>query len=89
MTQEEFLSLLEFKNLPVPILVEQPAGGYLSNHTHDFEVNALVIDGDILININGNETFYQVGDMFHLEIMAPHSEKYGPLGVKYLVSRKK
>lgn len=88
MTKNEFLAFLETNQLPEPILVEQPANGGLDVHTHDFVVNAFVSEGEIRISCNGVETLYEVGDVFHLEHKEPHSESYGPLGVKYLVSRK-
>lgn len=88
MTKNEFLAYLGANQLPDPILVEQPANGELGVHTHDFVVNALVTEGEIRINCNGIEKLYQVGDVFHLEHKEPHYESYGPLGVKYLVSRK-
>jgi hypothetical protein len=49
---------------------------------------ALVIDGYIEIETRGALRRYAEGDMFELELEQAHSESYGPLGVKYLASRK-
>ena len=88
MLKAEFLQLLTHKSFPEPVLVEQPANGQLDVHTHDFEVMALVTEGAITIKTDEAETLFQPGDMFHLQAMEPHSERYSEIGVKYLASRK-
>jgi hypothetical protein len=88
MTKEDFLKFLDLKNFPEPVLVEQPADGALDEHTHEFEVIALVIEGSISINSLGIESLYKSGEMFHLLFMQPHSERYGVSGVKYWASRR-
>jgi hypothetical protein len=40
------------------------------------------------ITIDGVKSDYSVGDVFHLKHRQPHQESYGPIGVKYLASRK-
>lgn len=88
MSRDEFLELLRLKDFPEPVLVEQPANGYLDVHTHDFEVMALITEGAITINCDGVESVYGAGDMFHLQLKQPHTERYGTSGVRYLASRK-
>jgi mannose-6-phosphate isomerase-like protein (cupin superfamily) len=82
-----FEALLKEKGFPTPALVERDAGG-LDPHCHDFEPMALVLDGEIAIEINGKTTVYRSGDVFHLERNQLHSERYGAEGVRYLASRK-
>ena len=82
-----FEALLKEKGFPAPVLVECDAGG-LGPHCHEFEPIALVIDGEIAIEINGKTTVYRSGDIFHLEPNQLHSERYGVKGVRYLASRK-
>lgn len=82
-----FEALLKEKGFPEPVLVERDAGG-LGPHYHDFEPMALVLDGEIAIEINGKTTVYRSGDVFHLEPNQLHSERYGVEGVRYLASRK-
>lgn len=83
-----FEILLKEKGFPEPVLVECEAGG-LGPHCHDFEPMALVLDGEIAIQINGKTTIYRSGDVFHLEPNQLHSERYGVEGVRYLASRKR
>lgn len=88
MSREEFLELLKIGKFPAPILVEKPANAHLDTHVHDFEVIALVINGEITINTDGQESLYKSGDLFYLRFKQPHTEHYGLTGVKYLASRK-
>jgi hypothetical protein len=84
----EFLQLLRRDNFPEPVEVQQVPNGRLGIHEHPFEVKALVVKGDITIEIDGLSRIYRVGDMFHLALKQPHTESYGSVGVKYLASRK-
>jgi quercetin dioxygenase-like cupin family protein len=82
-----FEALLKEKGFPAPVLVERDAGEQ-GPHRHDFEPMALVLDGEIEIEINGKTTAYRSGDVFHLEPNQLHSERYGVKGVRYLASRR-
>ena len=88
MNSEQFLQLLRLDGFPDPVEVQQPPNGRLSTHEHPFEVRALVMEGDITIDIDGVSKVYEAGDIFQLEFKQPHAESYGPIGVKYLASRK-
>jgi quercetin dioxygenase-like cupin family protein len=88
MNTEQFLHLLREDGFPEPVEVQQIPNGSLDVHEHPFEVKALVIDGSIEIVMNGSSKTYQAGDIFQLLYKQPHSESYGPSGVKYLASRK-
>jgi hypothetical protein len=88
MNKDQFLQELSRSGYPEPIEVTQPSGGHLDNHTHPFAVRALVVDGCIEIESQGGLKKYEAGDMFELAYEQPHSETYGPTGVKYLASRK-
>ena len=87
MTKHEFFEFLRDNGFPEPTLVTQPPNGNLETHAHPFEVYALIIEGFILIEINGETSRYDVGDVFHLGYLQNHSESYGPIGVKYLACR--
>ena len=88
MNKEQFFQLVSSSGYPEPVEVQQPPNGHLADHAHPFAVKALVIDGYIEIQTQGVSKRYTVGDIFELEFNQIHSETYGPLGVKYLASRK-
>jgi quercetin dioxygenase-like cupin family protein len=87
MDQVDFLKTLESKGFPGPIRIVREPGG-LGEHSHPFESQALITQGSITLVIDGVETSYLPGDVFHLLSGQVHSESYGPEGVEYLVSRK-
>ncbi len=88
MNSEQFLYLLRQEGFPEPVEVQQAPNGRLGIHEHPFEVKALVVEGDITIEVDGLSTIYKAGDIFHLALKQPHTELYGSDGVKYLASRK-
>lgn len=88
MTKDQFLQHLKETGYPEPVEVQQPPNGCLANHTHPFAVQALVLEGDIEIEIADRKTKYLAGDVFRLSFEQAHAESYGPQGVKYLASRK-
>jgi hypothetical protein len=88
MNRQQFLEMLAKEGYPEPLEVSQPANGSLGEHTHPFSVKALVIAGAIEITITGSTQRYTEGDIFELAYEERHSESYGPMGVRYLASRK-
>ena len=88
MKQEVFLETLTKEGFPEPVLVEREVGGFLDLHSHPYEVQALIIEGQIDIIISGIKSIFLAGDVFHLLPNQIHTENYGAKGVKYLASRK-
>ncbi len=70
------------------VTVEQAADGFLATHAHPFEAKALILAGEITLQVGPLEQCYQVGQVFHLAANQLHSERYGCAGVRYLVGRK-
>jgi quercetin dioxygenase-like cupin family protein len=87
MARNEFVGTLAKEGFPEPVTVTREAGA-MDIHTHTFEARALILQGELVISKDGAERVYHTGDVFHLLANVPHSERYGPEGVQYLVSRK-
>jgi quercetin dioxygenase-like cupin family protein len=66
-----------------------PANQFIDTHTHDFEVRALVLEGQFVLGCDGKEQLLCAGDIFTLDVKRPHTERYGPQGATYLVGRKR
>ena len=65
-----------------------PAGREVPTHTHPFEVNALVVQGEMWLSC-GSETRHLIpGDRFALAMGAPHAERYGAEGATFWVARR-
>jgi quercetin dioxygenase-like cupin family protein len=59
-----------------------------AEHSHPFDVLALVLEGDITLTVDGKPRKYAVGDQFTMQAGCRHVEDAGPQGVKYLVGRR-
>jgi mannose-6-phosphate isomerase-like protein (cupin superfamily) len=64
------------------------AGTLLDTHTHPFEVQALVVRGEMWLTEDGRTRHLRPGDRFELEAGVPHAERYGPEGATYWVARR-
>jgi AraC-like ligand binding domain len=60
----------------------------LDTHTHPFEANAVVTQGEFWLTCDGHTRHLQTGDTFALASHVPHEERYGPQGATYWVARK-
>jgi quercetin dioxygenase-like cupin family protein len=63
-------------------------GCHNAEHSHAFDVLALVLEGDITLTIDGRARTYRAGDEFTMKAGCAHVEDVGPQGVKYLVGRR-
>jgi quercetin dioxygenase-like cupin family protein len=88
MNREQFFLKLEQDGYPQPVEVVREPNGFLGDHTHPFEVTALVVSGNIELIVEGVAKNYTPGEIFHLKYEQLHSETYGPNGVCYLAARK-
>lgn len=64
-------------------------GTVVGTHTHDFDADALVVQGQMWLGENGVERSLVAGDTFRLPAGTPHTERYGDDGAVYWVARRK
>jgi quercetin dioxygenase-like cupin family protein len=67
---------------------EMPPHCHNDAHAHDFEVRALVLEGDIRLTYNGQTKHCRPGDLVEMAAGCEHIEDVGPDGLKFLVGRK-
>jgi quercetin dioxygenase-like cupin family protein len=65
-----------------------PANRHNPEHTHPFDVLALVLEGDITLTVAGKARKYRAGEEFSMQAGCAHIEDIGPDGVRYLVGRR-
>lgn len=63
-------------------------GTVLDTHTHDFAVDALVVQGEMWLTVGGDTRRLLPGDTFTLDRAVPHAERYGAEGATYWVARR-
>jgi quercetin dioxygenase-like cupin family protein len=64
------------------------AGQIVDTHTHSFDADALVTEGEMWLTVGGETRHLHAGYTFFLPSGTPHSEKYGPQGAAYWVARR-
>ncbi len=61
----------------------------VEKHTHPFDADALVVQGEMWLDVEGQgERRLVAGDTFNLTRGTPHAERYGAEGAVYWVGRK-
>jgi len=63
-------------------------GQVLETHSHPFEAQAIVTEGEMWLTCGGETRHLLPGGEFHLPAHVPHSERYGPQGATYWVARR-
>lgn len=58
------------------------------DHSHPYDVRALILEGEFTIAVEGQARTYRPGDIFALDAKRRHSEWTGPNGVSYLAGRR-
>ncbi len=70
-------------------LVRQwPPGAVLAEHTHPFDADAVVTEGEMWLTCDGHTRHLKPGDTFVIAQGVPHAERYGPQGASYWVARR-
>lgn len=63
-------------------------GTVLDTHTHPFDVEAVVVAGEMWLSAQGETRHLCAGDTFALQAHVPHAERYGDAGATYWVARR-
>lgn len=63
-------------------------GTVLAEHTHPFEVKAVLVQGEMHLEVGAETRHLRPGDTFSLPAHLPHAERYGPEGASYWVARR-
>lgn len=57
-------------------------------HTHDYEIRGLVLDGIFIVTQGERATTYRPGEVFIVAAGKPHTEAIGPQGASILYGRR-
>lgn len=63
-------------------------GQELPEHTHPFDVHAVVVRGEVTLGEGSSQRVLHAGDTFDVPRGTPHSERYGPEGATFWVARR-
>lgn len=71
------------------VLVREWAPGFENApHEHPFDTEALVVQGEFWLTVDGQTRRVATGDTFALARGIRHSERYGPEGATFWAARK-
>jgi quercetin dioxygenase-like cupin family protein len=88
MDPDSFQARLRAEGYPEIRTNEMPPHCHNAEHSHPFDVLALVLEGDITLSVEGSARTYRAGEQFSMKAGCKHVEDVGPAGVKYLVGRR-
>jgi hypothetical protein len=63
-------------------------GQVVGTHSHPFDANALVVQGEMWLQVGDDTQHIPTGGTFELARGTPHSERYGSEGTVYWVARR-
>ena len=89
MKQADFEARLRREGYREVVTAEMKPREHRAEHAHDYEVEALILDGEITLACGGEERTYRAGDIFRMAAGRPHEERVGDTGVRYLVGRRR
>jgi hypothetical protein len=67
---------------------EWRADTVVETHTHPFDAEAIVVQGEMWLTEGGRTWHLKRGGTFRLSAGTPHAERYGPEGATYWVGRR-
>jgi quercetin dioxygenase-like cupin family protein len=63
-------------------------GATYPDHTHAGRTAHIILDGEMMLTMQGNSQTYRTGERCDVPAGAVHSARMGPRGCKYLVGEK-
>jgi len=85
---DEFKAQLAKDGYPEVLTKTMEAGSFVDEHTHPFDVSAMVLSGELTLGCNGKKKTYRAGDTFKLAANTVHTEQYGDAPYEFLVGRR-
>ena len=87
-TFEEFEAQARAAGFDESLVRQWAPGTVLETHTHPFDADAVVAQGEMWLTCEGSTRHLKPGDTFTLAREVPHAERYGPEGATYWVARR-
>ena len=88
MNEVTFRVMLASQGFPEPVMVERDANLVTTDHSHEFSVSALVLEGEISVVTATDTTTCRSDDTFTLASGTVHHEEYGAQGARVLSSKR-
>tara|TARA_E500000178_G_C16873559_1_gene685593 strand:- start:746 stop:1012 length:267 start_codon:yes stop_codon:yes gene_type:complete len=87
MKKNEAYKILKYNDKKKIVEIKKPPHYFLDKHSHDFEVDIIVLSGDIEITLSNSSITLLPGSRLKLKKNEEHTEKAGDAGVHFLSVR--
>ena len=88
MDEQSFREAVSTLGFSEPERLTREPNLYNAEHTHDFDVEAFILEGELSVTTRDGVTVCKAGDRFSLSRGIPHVEQYGPHGAEVLVAKR-
>lgn len=85
---DDFSALAREKGFDEVLERRWSPGQIVPTHSHPFAAHAIVVQGEMWLQVDGSSRHLCPGDRFELEPNVPHDERYGAEGATYWVARR-
>ena len=87
MNRDRAYKILELEGHKNIVKVVKPSGYFLDEHSHDFDVDLIVLSGKLEVVMSDSSVILTPGSRFKLKKHHMHSERSGSKGVIFLSAR--
>ena len=88
MNEQEFKQAVIKLGFSEPERFVREANLFNAEHTHEFDVEAYILDGELSVTTADGTSVCTAGDRYSLSRGIPHEELYGPSGAELLVAKR-
>lgn len=88
LTLQQFTDAMLARGYQEVLVREWAPGHETPEHTHPFDVDARVVQGEFWLTVDGRTRHLRANDSFQLQRDVPHAERYGPLGAIFWAARR-
>ncbi|MGR8950438.1 MAG: cupin domain-containing protein [Gammaproteobacteria bacterium] len=88
MDEQTFTKEVLASGFSAPERFEREANLYNAEHTHEFDVEAYIVSGELTVTTADGATICRAGDRFSLARGIPHEERYGADSTEILVAKR-
>ena len=87
--EQEWTEKLESEGYRTIYVVHDEAHKFYTDHTHDTDAMHILLEGDMIVTVDGETSMYKAGDRFETKPHQVHSARMGQYGCSYIVGENK
>ena len=88
MRESELIAQLQREGFAHTYVWEDTPNAHYPDHTHGKETAHIILNGEMIVRMNGTSTTFRNGDRCDVPANAIHSAIIGPKGCRYLIGER-